>query len=143
MTDAIWKKEISVDILNSRNEDTLMGSLGIEVTEVGPDWIRARMPVDGRTKQPFGLLHGGATAALVETLGSMGASWAMPPDQFGAGLEINTNHIRAMRSGWVHGTARPLQTGSRIHVWQVDVEDESGRQTATGRITLLAVPIRK
>ena len=130
MSDAIWALRPSLDQLN-RSAHTMIGHLGIEVTELGDDFIRARMPVDQRTVQPAGLLHGGASVALAETLGSMGAMLCVDPARFQVvGLEINANHVRGVRHGWVTGTARPLHRGSRTIVVETDVFDEAGKHVA-------------
>nr|WP_289623412.1 hotdog fold thioesterase [Flavihumibacter fluvii] len=111
--------------------------LGIEWVEVGPDYIRARMPVDHRTKQPHGLLHGGASVALAETIGSVGAAMTVDQDKFIAvGLEINANHVRSARSGFVTGTARPLHKGSTTQVWDIRIEDEKGKLICLSRLTV-------
>lgn len=132
----VWKREPDVAAMNERCVGTMVEHLGMVLTDVGPDWLRGTMPVDARTKQPLGLLHGGATAALVETLGSVAAAWAVDEDHYCVGIEINVNHIRSTRSGQVIGMARAIQAGRRIQVWQVDVEDEAGRLISTGRLTL-------
>jgi 1,4-dihydroxy-2-naphthoyl-CoA hydrolase len=132
----VWKRTPDIEAMNRRCAGTLVDHLGMRLVDVGPDWLRGTLPVDDRTKQPLGLLHGGATAALVETLGSVAAAWAVDEQHYCVGIEINVNHIRSARSGQVIGTARAIQTGRRIQVWQVDVEDEAGRLISTGRLTL-------
>ncbi|RYY82383.1 MAG: hotdog fold thioesterase, partial [Comamonadaceae bacterium] len=105
----IWqKKNISLEALNAHNVDTAAATLGIEFTEIGDDFLRARVPVDRRTVQPFGLLHGGVSVVLAETLGSMGAYYASPEGHRAVGLDINANHLRSAVEGWVTGTARPV-----------------------------------
>jgi len=136
MSKSIWKKEISLDILNSFSDETMVERIGIQFTEIGPDFLRASMPVDARTHQPLGLLHGGASAALIETLGSVGATWTVSPEEYCVGLEINANHVRSVRSGTVTGTATSIHRGSKIHVWQVEIRTEDGKLVSTGRITL-------
>lgn len=133
---AVWKRTPDIDDMNRRCAGTMVDHLGMVFLEVGPDWLRGTMPVDDRTKQPLGLLHGGATAALVETLGSVAAAWAVDEQHYCVGIEINVNHIRSARSGLVTGTARAIQAGRRIQVWQVDVADDAGRLVSTGRLTL-------
>lgn len=114
--------------------------LGIEFTELGPDFIRARMPVDNRTRQPYGILHGGASVALAETLGSTGAGLAVDPDKFQVvGQEINANHVRAVSEGFVIGTARPLHLGRRSHVWEIRIADEQERLVCISRITMFVI----
>lgn len=126
--------------LNAIREGTLIGNLGIEVTALGEDSVTATMPVDERTIQPMGLLHGGATAALIESLGSVGSTLMVDLEtQAIVGVEINVNHLRAVRGGVVTGTARVVRAGRRVHVWQADVFDDEGRQTATGRLTIMVL----
>lgn len=136
----IWNKPTDVAALNARNDATLNGALGIEITELGDDFIRGTMPVDARTRQPYGLLHGGANVALAETLGSLGGWLTLAP---GAGrtvgVEINANHIRAVREGKVTGTARPLHLGRSTQVWEIRIEDDAGKLSCISRITLAVV----
>ena len=113
----------------------LAAHLAIEFTEASPTFLRARMPVDERTKQPFGLLHGGASVALAETLGSV-ASHLVSPERMIVGLEINANHIRAVRSGYVHGTVTALHIGSSTHVWDIKIRDDDGRLVCVSRLTI-------
>ena len=136
MSDSIWKKEISLEVLNSFSDQTMVDKIGIRFTAVTNSTITAEMPVDERTRQPLGLLHGGASAALIETLGSVAATWAVEPNQYCVGVEINANHIRAVRDGVVTGTASSLHCGSKIQVWQVDIRDAAERLICTGRLTL-------
>ena len=138
MTDP-FRQRPGVDALNALLPGTAPGNLGIVLTEHGPDFLRATMPVDARTKQPFGLLHGGASVALAETLGSS-AGMMMAGDNAVVGLEINANHLRAVRSGLVTGTARPLHIGRSTQVWEIRVEDEAGKPVCISRITLAVLP---
>ena len=134
---AIWFKPFNVDELNSYQQQTLVSHLGIRYTEVGDDYLCASMPVDARTKQPAGILHGGASVALAETLGSSGANLVVDRDkQLCVGLEINANHIRAMREGEVRGKARPLHIGGTTQVWEIKIEDEKARLVCISRITM-------
>ena len=103
---------------------------------LGDDFIRARVPVDTRTRQPYGILHGGVSVVLAETLGSCGAAFAAPEGQRAVGLDINANHLRATTSGWVTGTARPVHVGRTTQVWQIDLQDDQGRLTCVSRITM-------
>src|SRR3954471_23132178 len=121
----IWKKPISVEILSSAHVGTAVGHLGSEFLEVGDDFIRARVPVDARTRQPFGLLHGGLSVVLAETLGSCGALYASPEGQRVVGLDINANHLRGATKGWVTGVARPVHIGRSTQVWQIDLHNEA------------------
>jgi uncharacterized protein (TIGR00369 family) len=114
--------------------------LGIVFTEIGPDYLRGTMPVDERTRQPYGLLHGGASVLLAETLGSSAGGLCTPADRICVGVEINANHVRAVREGLVTGTARPLHLGSRIQVWEIRIEDEKGRLACISRLTLAVIP---
>ena len=133
---SIWKKPASVQALNRDSANTAVSHLGIEITEIGDDFIVGRVPVDARTVQPFGLLHGGVSVVLAETLGSLGAFYASPEGHSAVGLDINANHLRAARSGWVTGTARPVHIGKTTHVWQIDMVDDSGKLTCVSRITM-------
>lgn len=131
---------MTVAAINRMAADNLIATLGIEFIEVGADFMRARMPVDARTTQPFGLLHGGASIALAETLGSV-ASTALidQTEQAAVGLEVNGNHLRAAHSGFVTGTVRPLHIGRRTHVWEIRIEDEAGRLVNVSRLTMMIV----
>jgi uncharacterized protein (TIGR00369 family) len=123
--------------LNARTPDTAVSNLGIVFTELGEDFLRGTMPVDARTKQPYGLLHGGSSVLLAETLGSMAANLCVDPGEGQAvGLEINANHLRAMTSGTVTGTARPVHVGRSTQVWDIRIEDEQGRAVCVSRLTL-------
>lgn len=132
----IWKKPITVELLAQSCANTAISHLGIEFVEVGGDFVRARVPVDERTRQPFGLLHGGVSVVLAETLGSIGATYASPQGHRGVGLDINANHIRAATSGWVTGTARPVHIGRTTQVWQIDMVNDAGELTCVSRITM-------
>ncbi|HEX6572934.1 MAG TPA: hotdog fold thioesterase [Steroidobacteraceae bacterium] len=114
--------------------------LGIELTAIGTDFLSGKMPVDERTRQPFGLLHGGASVALAETLGSMAANFCVDTTKvYCVGQEINANHVRSARSGHVTGTARPIHLGSRSQVWDIRIEDEGGRLTCVSRLTMSVI----
>ena len=134
---SIWFKPFSVEDLNAYQQQTLVSHLGIRYTEVGDDFLSAVMPVDQRTKQPAGILHGGASVALAETLGSTGANLVVDRDKkLCVGLEINANHVRAMREGEVKGTARPLHLGGTTQVWEIKINDEKQRLVCVSRITM-------
>ncbi|MEG0001931.1 hotdog fold thioesterase [Comamonas sp.] len=133
---SIWKKPASVQALNRDSANTAVSHLGIEITEIGDDFIVGRVPVDARTVQPFGLLHGGVSVVLAETLGSLGAFYASPEGHSAVGLDINANHLRAARSGWVTATAKPVHIGRTTHVWQIDMVNDEGQPTCTSRITM-------
>jgi 1,4-dihydroxy-2-naphthoyl-CoA hydrolase len=136
----IWKSPRSVEELNSGGEGTLIGHLDIRFTEIGDDFIRATMPVDSRTRQPYGLLHGGASVALAETLGSTGATMCVDAKEYlCVGQEINANHVRAARTGLVTGTARPVHLGGRTQVWIIDIRDDAGNLVCTSRLTIAII----
>jgi 1,4-dihydroxy-2-naphthoyl-CoA hydrolase len=138
---SIWRQRPTVEDLNDFSTNTLLEQLEIRFTEVGDDYLVATMPVDRRTHQPFGQLHGGATVALAESLGSMAANCCLDMDaEFAVGLEINANHLRAVRSGTVRGTARPVHIGRRTQVWETRVEDEAGKLVCVSRVTLAVMP---
>lgn len=132
----IWQKPISLEALNASRANTAVAHLGIEFTGFGDDYIEGRVPVDARTHQPFGLLHGGVSVVLAETLGSVGANYACGENQYAVGLDINANHLRGVRSGWVTGRATAVHIGRTTQVWQIDMHNEAGEMTCTSRITM-------
>jgi uncharacterized protein (TIGR00369 family) len=137
---SLWKNLLSVQEINSLHQGTMAEYLGIEFTESGDDFIRARMPVDGRTRQPYGLLHGGASVVLAETLGSTGAVMCVDAAEYQCvGQEINANHVRGARSGWVTGTARPVHVGGRSQVWAIDIINEAGKLVCISRLTVAVI----
>lgn len=134
---AIWFSHPTLEQLQASSADTLVEHLGIEFVELGEDYLRGRMPVDSRTVQPMRILHGGASVALAETLGSVAANLCVDPAQkVCVGLDVNANHVRAARSGYVYGTARPIHIGSSTQVWDIRIEDEDGRLTCASRLTM-------
>lgn len=133
---SIWTQPLSIETLTVISANTAVAHLGIEFLEVGDDFISARVPVDARTRQPYGLLHGGVSVVLAETLGSCGAAFAAPPGWRAVGLDINANHLRGVTSGWVIGTAKPVHIGRTTHVWQIDLRNEAGQMTCVSRITM-------
>lgn len=133
---SIWKKPADLAALNALSANTAVRHLGIEFTAMGPDTITARLPVDARTHQPMGLLHGGVSVVLAETLGSTAGYLACPPGQVVVGLDINANHLRAVRSGWVTGTVRAVHVGRTTQVWAIDMADEAGKPVCVSRLTL-------
>lgn len=140
---SIWFKPYTVDSYANLPADNLQALIGIEIVEIGPDFLSARMPVDKRTWQPKGLLHGGASVVLAETLGSIGASLVIDHKQFTCvGQEINANHIRGVKNGFVIGTARPFHLGSTSHVWGIEIRDEAGRMVCVSRITMAILKLR-
>ncbi|GIV25999.1 MAG: esterase [Bacteroidia bacterium] len=121
----IWQVEVSPSMLNEMGRGTLMEALGIVFTEIGPDYLRARMPVDSRTRQYLGMLHGGASVALAETVASTASNLVINPHtHYAIGLEINANHLKAVREGYVWAEARPLHLGRTIHVWDIRIYEE-------------------
>jgi len=134
---SIWIRRRPLPELNAFHRGTLVAQLGIEFTEQGADYLVGRMPVDDRTRQPYGLLHGGASVALAETLGSFAAAMTVDTERVQVvGQEINANHLRAVREGHVTGTARPIHLGSRSQVWGIDIRDDAGRLVCVSRLTL-------
>jgi 1,4-dihydroxy-2-naphthoyl-CoA hydrolase len=137
---SIWVRQPTLEALNAMCRGTMMEHLEIRFTEVGEDFVAATMPVDARTHQPFGLLHGGASAALAETLGSAAANFCCDPTtHYAVGLEINANHLRAVRSGIVTGIGRALHLGRRTQVWEMRITDDAGRLVCVSRLTLAVV----
>jgi 1,4-dihydroxy-2-naphthoyl-CoA hydrolase len=142
---AIWFQEVSLDYARERGRGTLLEQLGIELIEVGADFLKARMPVDQRTRQPAGVLHGGASVALAETLASWAATFCVDPAQHHCvGIEINANHVRPAADGWVYGTARPVNLGRTIQVWEVRIVNADDKLVCISRVTMavLNVPSR-
>ena len=136
----IWRSLRSIEDLNSTRPGTMVEHLGIEFTEIGDDFIRGTMPVDGRTRQPYGLLHGGASVALAETLGSTGATMCVDTKEYQCvGQEINANHVRPARTGLVTGTARPVHLGGRTQIWVIDIVNEAGKLVCTSRLTVAVI----
>ncbi|MGB7991843.1 MAG: hotdog fold thioesterase [Candidatus Methylophosphatis roskildensis] len=138
---AIWHQRPTVEELHDWDRDTLAAHLGIEYLQIGDDFLRARMPVDRRTCQPMGLLHGGASLALAETVGSVAANHCVDRARYRCvGLEINANHARSASSGWVIGTARPAHLGRTTQVWDIRIEDQLERLVCVSRLTMAVVP---
>lgn len=139
---SIWHtKDVSLDLLNERGANTMAACMGMEFTEIGTDYLRMMMPVDERTKQPYGLLHGGASAALAETVGSMASALIIDPaKQICVGMEINANHLRGVRDGYVHAVAKPLHIGTTTHVWDIRITDDAHRLVCVSRLTVAVIP---
>jgi 1,4-dihydroxy-2-naphthoyl-CoA hydrolase len=138
---SIWHRVPTLESLNATSKNTLVEHIDIRFTDIGDDYIAGTMPVDSRTHQPFGLLHGGATVVLAETLGSSAANCCLDlSTHYAVGLEINTNHLRSVRSGRVKATARPIHIGRSTQVWEIRTEDEGGKLTAISRLTMAVVP---
>ncbi len=130
-------KHVTAEYINGLCKGTMVEHIGIEVTEIGSDYLKGRMPVDTRTIQTYGILHGGASAAFAETLGSIAGVLTLDYEkEFCVGLEINANHVRSVRSGYVYGTAKPLHIGTKTQVWEIKIENESGELTCISRLTL-------
>ena len=138
---SIWFQPVTLEQVR-RFGVSMPTHIGIEFTEIGEDFIRGRMPVDDRTRQPFGILHGGASVALAETLGSTGAGLAVDRSKYRCvGQEINANHVRAVKDGFVIGTARPLHIGKRSHVWEIRITDEHDRLVCISRLTMAVLDV--
>ena len=133
---AIWTRPISVEELTSIHQDTAPAHLGLEFVEVGEDFIIGRVPVDARTRQPYGLLHGGVSVVLAETLGSCGAIHCAPPGHRVVGLDINANHIRGATAGWVTGKTTPVHIGRSTQVWHIEMRNDAGELTCVSRLTM-------
>jgi 1,4-dihydroxy-2-naphthoyl-CoA hydrolase len=139
---AIWKHPVDLDRLNGWSRGTMMETLDIRFIASGDDWLRGTMPVDHRTQQPFGLLHGGASVVLAETLGSSAALLTLDVEkQVAVGLDINANHIRGVRGGLVTGTARAAHLGRTTQVWEIRIEDEDGKLVCLSRLTMAVVAV--
>jgi 1,4-dihydroxy-2-naphthoyl-CoA hydrolase len=137
---SIWKQTVDLATVNTWSRNTLMQAIDIRIIEIGDDYLRGTMPVDERTHQPYGILHGGASVALAETLGSTAAMLCCEAGRAAVGLEINANHLRAVREGTVTGTARPIHIGRSTQVWEIRIENEAGELTCISRLTLAVVP---
>lgn len=137
----IWKQPIDLAVLNESRKNTLIEHLGIELCGFGDDYLQARMPIDHRTVQPFRVLHGGASAALAESVGSMASLFTLdnPAKQMAVGIELNCSHLRGIGEGYVIATAKPARLGKRIHVWNIDIHDEQGRLICVSRLTMAIV----
>jgi uncharacterized protein (TIGR00369 family) len=138
----LFRRTTTLDELNALSRGTAMEPLGIRFTELGPDFLRGTMPVDARTHQPYGLLHGGASVLLAETLGSSAGNLCVGDDALCVGIEINANHLAAVRDGFVTGTARALHVGRSTQVWDIRIEDDAGRLVCVSRLTLAVVARR-
>ena len=135
----IWKRQTTLEQLNGMGEGNMVGLLDIRFDVFTDDTIQATMPVDSRTHQPFGLLHGGASVVLAETLGSVAGYLCSEGEQKVVGLEVNANHIRSVRGGRVRGVCKALHVGSRHQVWQIEISDEQGRLCCSSRLTTAVV----
>jgi 1,4-dihydroxy-2-naphthoyl-CoA hydrolase len=139
---AIWKQAVEAAQFAQTKGGTLGSHIGIRITEIGDDYLRGTMPVDERTRQPFGRLHGGASVALAEELGSFASNLCLDTSrEVAVGLEINANHLRGARDGIVTGTARPLHLGRTSHVWEIRIEDDKQRLVCIARLTIAVIPL--
>lgn len=146
MAETIWWQGRRPDpaAINANGAQSLQALLEIEFTEVGEDWLVARMPVTPRVHQPWGRLHGGASLVLAETMASVGASLVVDPEQFVAvGMEINANHVRPIHSGWVIGTARPESRGRTTQIWSIRITDEAGKLVCISRFTAAVIALQQ
>lgn len=141
----IWKKHFDLEALNAFSKDTMVDTLGIEFTEIGDDYLTARMPVDKRTVQPMRLLHGGASVTLAETLGSIASQFSIADweKNMVVGVEINANHLNSVRAGFVTGKVTPIKVGNRLHVWQIEIKNESGELICVSRLTVAVIARRE
>lgn len=139
---AIWfNKEVSIDDIKPLGKETMGEYVGIEWTEIGDNYIKAKMPVDHRTQQPYGLLHGGASCVLAETIGSIASAMVVDHSQFVCvGMEINANHVRSAREGYVTGIAMPLHLGANTHVWDIRIYDDIQKLVCVSRLTVAVIP---
>ncbi|MCC7162099.1 MAG: hotdog fold thioesterase [Anaerolineae bacterium] len=136
----IWQVPFTLELFNERTNNTLAQHIGIEFTEIGADYLRARMPVHSKTHQPFGTLHGGASATLAETVGSAAGALCVDPEtKMVAGLELNCNHVRPVREGYVYATARPIHIGNTTHIWDIRILDEQEHLVCVSRLTLIVL----
>ncbi|MBS6437900.1 MULTISPECIES: hotdog fold thioesterase [Pantoea] len=133
---AIWKRETDLDALNAIGENSLVAHIGIRFTAIGDDYLEAVMPVDARTHQPFGLLHGGASVVLAESMGSIAGYLCTEEGKSVVGIEVNASHHRSVSSGEVRGTCRPLHIGSRNQVWQIEIRNARGQLCCSSRLTV-------
>ena len=137
---SVFKHGITLEALNKLSANTMVDHLGIEYTSIGEDYLEAKMPVDHRTHQPLGLLHGGASVTLAETLGSVAAMCCLDTNlQYPVGLEINANHIKSVREGFVKGKAMPIHIGKKTHVWEIRITTEKNELVCVGRITMAII----
>ncbi len=138
----IWHQLISLELLNQFGSVKMMAHLGIEFTDIGEDYLAAKMPVDHRTQQPMGLLHGGASVVLAETLGSTAANLCLNPStHYALGLEINASHIRSVKTGYVYGITRPIRLGKSTHLWNIEIKDDESNLVCLSKI-ILSVRVR-
>ncbi len=136
----LWKTQATLDQLKEMSKNTMIEHLGIEYLEIGADYLKAKMPVDHRTTQPVGLLHGGASVALAETLGSMAAALCVDREKKGiVGIEVNANHIRSVNHGWVIGMAKPVHIGNTTQIWEIKIYNELDKLVCVSRLTVAVI----
>lgn len=141
---SIWKSPATKEFLNKQGDRNMAGHVGIEITEIGDDFVKARMPVDHRTMQPYGLLHGGASVVLAESLGSVAGTMCVnTAKEAVVGVEINANHLRPVNDGFVEGIARPLHIGRTTQVWEIKITNDAGKLVCISRITLAVIRVKK
>ena len=140
----IWKQPVDISVINKLSSNSMVDHLGIEFTAFGNDYLSAKMPVDQRTKQPFGLLHGGASVTLAETVGSMASTLVINDisTHMPVGVEINANHLIPAVKGFVHATATPIRLGRTLHVWNIEIKNDVGKKVCVSRLTI-AITQRK
>lgn len=137
---AIWKTPITIEEITKIRESTMTDALGIEFTVIGDDFLKGKMPVDKRTLQPFGIMHGGASCALAETLGSVAGTYCIDKTtSMCVGISINTNHVGMVREGYVYGTAKPLHLGGKTQIWEIEIRDDQERLVSLSRLTLMVL----
>ena len=136
----MWKNKVNIKDLNHLSKGTMLEALGIDIVEIGPDYLKATMPVDHRTIQPMGILHGGASAALAESMGSFASVLLIDnPDLTAVGTSINTNHLKSKASGIVTGTVKPIRVGRKVHVWQIEITDEKDNLISSSVLTTIVI----
>ncbi|MCM2283196.1 MAG: hotdog fold thioesterase [Desulfobacula sp.] len=132
----IWKKKFEIHELNAFSKDSIVSNMGIEFLEKGPDFISAAMPVDNRTKQPLGILHGGASVVLAETLGSVASYMTLEDSSYSVGMEVNANHLKSVTKGRVTGVVKPVHLGKTTQVWDITIKNEAGKPVCISRLTM-------
>lgn len=133
---AIWKRPVTIELITQRNLNTMAHHLGIHYQALSDDSLTASMPVDERTRQPLGIMHGGASCVLAETVGSVAANYCVDEDHYCVGLDINTNHIRSVRDGRVVAEAKPYHLGRSTQVWSIEIRNEAGQLVSVNRLTM-------
>lgn len=139
----IWLRNYSLDEINQFSKASIVGNIGIEFIEKGNDFLKATMPVDQRTKQPLGILHGGASVVLAETLGSMASYMTLDENKYSVGLEINANHLKSVTKGFVTGTVKPVHLGKSTQIWDISILDEKNSLICVSRLTMVVLEFSK